>query len=166
MSKDSKHKDAAAWVIGFVTGKEAACIEGADPDNGIDPYRRSTFDHPKAFLLTDPSRNNPGDIFPEEKGKLPTGFTNLEDAERFCELGRMAFENSFPQLDVPGQAEYYDKLDLYVNLALDGKMTPKQAMDKCAEEWEQITDAYGRENQTEFWRTRLQQGKKLGLYTE
>lgn len=166
VSKDSKKQDAAAWVVSFITGKEAAIIAGADPDNGIEHYRISSFEHPKAMLLTDPSRNKPEDIFPEQKGKLPTAFTKLEDAEHYCKMGKIAFANAYPQITLPGQAEYYEKLDLHVNIALEGKMTPKEALDKCAKQWDQITDAYGRENQIQFWRVQIQQWKALGMWPE
>jgi multiple sugar transport system substrate-binding protein len=161
ISKDSKHKDAAAWVISFVTGKEAAITTAADPDNGCEGYRFSTFEHPKAWLLQDPARNNPEDIFPEQKGVLPTGFSSVEEAQHYCEVAITSFSNAYPQLNIPGQAEYLEKLDLYVNMALDGTLSPKEALDKCAKEWDEVTDAYGREFQKEFWTTQIAEWDKV-----
>jgi multiple sugar transport system substrate-binding protein len=50
-----------------------------------------------------------------------------------------------------------------VNKALAGQETPQEALDAVAEEWNEITDKLGREQQIELWRKALEAYEALGL---
>ena len=49
-------------------------------------------------------------------------------------------KNGFPDLNIPGAAQYIDALDLAVNKALWGEADPKAALDGAAEDWKGITE--------------------------
>ena len=64
----------------------------------------------------------------------------------------MNTEVSFPDVILVGGAEYMDLLDKEVQAAVTGLKSAKKALDDAAENWEAVTDRYGRENQIEQWR--------------
>jgi multiple sugar transport system substrate-binding protein len=53
---------------------------------------------------------------------------------------------------LPGDAEYIQALNKNLLLAGKGKLTAKEAMELTAQEWETITEKYGREKQIRYWR--------------
>jgi multiple sugar transport system substrate-binding protein len=53
---------------------------------------------------------------------------------------------------LPGDTEYIEVLNKNLLLAAKGEVTPKEAMEKTAQEWETITEKYGREKQIRYWR--------------
>ena len=53
---------------------------------------------------------------------------------------------------LPGDTEYIQALNRNLLLAGEGKLTAEEAMGKTAEEWETITEKYGREKQVRYWR--------------
>jgi len=54
---------------------------------------------------------------------------------------------------LPGNAEYIAALNRNLALAANGKMSVVQAMRQCAQEWEAITESYGRESQIDYWKS-------------
>lgn len=53
---------------------------------------------------------------------------------------------------LPGDHEYLAVLSKYIWAAAKEEITPEKAMEKVAEEWEGITEKYGRSTQIKFWR--------------
>ena len=58
-------------------------------------------------------------------------------------------------LTIPGAAEYYQALDEYAHMEVLGKLTPQEALDQAAAQWEEITDRLGREKQIGTYRASL-----------
>jgi len=56
-----------------------------------------------------------------------------------------------------------DALSLYIHKALTGEMTNKEALDQCAKEWDETSEALGREQQKKIWQGLLVSWKNLGL---
>ena len=71
--------------------------------------------------------------------------------------------DGYPEIFIPGAAQYEDALDLHVNKALAGQETPKQALDATAKEWDAITEKLGRAKQIDLWRKALGGIQLLGL---
>ncbi|MCZ7546003.1 MAG: hypothetical protein M5R40_21875 [Anaerolineae bacterium] len=76
---------------------------------------------------------------------------------------KVALQDGFPEIFIPGAAQYEDVLDLHVNRALAGEETPQEALDAVAAEWEAITDRLGREAQIAVWQQALESYRTLGL---
>jgi multiple sugar transport system substrate-binding protein len=53
---------------------------------------------------------------------------------------------------LPGDAEYIDALSRNLWLAAAGTLSASEAMRTTAEQWEKITESYGREKQKGYWR--------------
>jgi hypothetical protein len=57
-----------------------------------------------------------------------------------------------PMILIQGAVEYNDVLDLNVQEALLGKITPEDALKTTAAAWEKITNQLGRKEQIEGWK--------------
>ena len=79
---------------------------------------------------------------------------NSETLDQYSDLLSEAAEYptylSFPR--IPGSIEYWAALESSVQDFLAGKVDAEAALEKAAEEWEKITEAYGREQQVEMLR--------------
>ncbi len=137
---DSANKEAAYWVAKHVS-YDRSLDDVATPLTGLDPYRTSHFENPQAYAM-----------FPSE-----------EEAQGYLNGVNAAMADGFPEIFIPGAAQYGDSLDLHVNRALAGEETPQEALDAVAKEWDEITDKLGREKQIELWRAALEGYKELGL---
>jgi multiple sugar transport system substrate-binding protein len=62
-------------------------------------------------------------------------------------------ENCYPEIMLKGGAEYMLTLDENVIAAFQGMKKPKDALNETAENWEKITERYGRESQKEQWQS-------------
>jgi len=136
--KDSKHKDAAIKFIGFITSPEVSLDITKNPATSLDPYRISHYQSEEFQTL------------------WPTAKDYLAAIDETLKVG-------FPDLQIPGAAEYLDTLDLELTEALAGNKSPQEALDAAAAAWEEITDRLGREQQTEFWNSQYDAMKAAGI---
>lgn len=113
----------------------------SSPLTGLDPYRLSQLDNPSAFAP----------------------LMGEENAVAYLDGLKVALQDGFPEIFIPGAAQYEDVLDLHVNRALAGEETPQEALDAVAAEWEAITDRLGREAQIAVWQQALESYRALGL---
>ena len=60
-------------------------------------------------------------------------------------------ENAYPELEIKGGDEYMTRLDENVIAAYQGLKKPDKALKETAEQWEEITDRFGRNKQKEQW---------------
>jgi multiple sugar transport system substrate-binding protein len=135
----SKNKDAAYWVAKFLSLDKSPITVSANW-SGQDPYRVSHF--------TDPSHYK----FPDEASRTA-----------YLEATEENLKNGFPDLNIPGAAQYIDALDLAVNKALSGEADPKTALDGAADEWKGITERLGADTQKKFWEEALSSYRSAGL---
>ncbi len=140
VAADSKNKEAAYWVAKYMS-YDRGLEDVSTTKTGLDPYRKSHFEHPEAYTM----------------------FATKDVAESYLKGVQSNLEIGFPEIFIPGSAQYEDSLDLHVNKALAGQETAQQALDAVATEWDQITDKLGRDKQVEFWKAALATYKQLGL---
>ena len=139
----AKHPKEAYWIAWMLSYKlSTECVSTSK--TGLDPYRYSHVNHPEAF----------------------SEFAPAEEAKRYLDAVMQNLEHAFPDLNIPGAGEYLDALDLYITSALAGKMSPKEALDKAAERWNEITDMLDRERQKKIYNNMIENWKKLGFWTE
>jgi hypothetical protein len=76
-----------------------------------------------------------------------------EDREEQASTLQRAFNSelclTIPRL--PGIDQYMDALDSEVTAALDGKLSPREALENAARAWERFTEEHGREKQREAY---------------
>jgi multiple sugar transport system substrate-binding protein len=60
-------------------------------------------------------------------------------------------QNSYPEIALKGGEEYMSTLDKNVIAAFQGVKKPEQALKETAEQWEDITERFGREEQKNQW---------------
>jgi multiple sugar transport system substrate-binding protein len=140
VAADSKNKEAAYWVAKHIAYDRS--LENVSTSlTGLDPYRITHFTNPQAYTM----------------------FPSKEIAQAYLDGVKTALSDGYPEIFIPGAAQYEDALDLHVNKALAGEETAQQALDATAKEWDAITDKLGRDKQIQFWQQALQSYKALGL---
>lgn len=140
VAKSSANKEAAYWVAKHVSYDTS--LENVSTSlTGLDPYRTIHFTNPQAYTM-----------FPSEA-----------EALNYLKGVEAAMADGYPEIFIPGAAQYQDSLDLHVNKALTAQETPQQALDAVAKEWDEITEKLGREKQIELWGKALVTYKALGL---
>ena len=63
--------------------------------------------------------------------------------------------NNVVDLRIPGAAEYFDALDTQLAQAVAGQISSKAALDAVAQQWDQITNRLGRDQQLKLYRQML-----------
>ncbi|MEW5815578.1 MAG: extracellular solute-binding protein [Spirochaetota bacterium] len=140
VAADSKNKDAAYWVAKHISYDRS--LENVSTAlTGLDPYRKIHFTNPQAYKM----------------------FGSTDEAQEYLKGVEAVMADGYPEIFIPGAAQYEDSLDLHVNKALAGQETPQQALSAVAKEWDEITDKLGRQKQIELWRKALEAYKTLGL---
>jgi multiple sugar transport system substrate-binding protein len=140
VAADSKNKEAAYWVAKHVS-YDRSLEDVSTSLTGLDPYRTTHFSNPQAYTM----------------------FPSVDEAQAYLKGVEAAMADGYPEIFIPGAAQYEDSLDLHVNKALAGQETPQAALDAVAKEWDEITDKLGRDQQIELWRKALEAYKALGL---
>lgn len=92
----------------------------------------------------------------------PFRLNHFEDPELMAaygpELGPVLLlnaEQSFPDISLRGANEYLDVLNLNLQAAVAGQLTAKEALDRVAEAWQEITNRLGRGRQIEAWQQEI-----------
>jgi multiple sugar transport system substrate-binding protein len=95
-------------------------------------------------------------------GINPARYSQLEDVDMWVEAGfdRESAEdyldaiintinhpNAVLDIRITGSAEYLQTLDVEIARAVEGEITPQEALDNVAAAWDEITDRLGRESQ-------------------
>lgn len=138
ISKDSKHPDQAWQVIEHITSFDASKDAIGSFETINDPYLNSH-------------------LTANGKGPFPSEKMN----QNFLDTVKESLENPNVDLMIPGGWEYMQVLDHYLNLAMIGKITPEEALQSTAGEWEKITDKFGREEQKRFYKEWLQKLEEI-----
>ncbi len=140
ISADSDVPEAAYCVIKHVAYNRS--LEDVSTSlTGLDPYRLSHLNNPSAFAP----------------------LMGEENAVAYLEGLKVALADGFPEIFIPGSAQYTDALDLEVNRALAGEISAEQALNNAAARWNEITDTLGRDSQIAVWRQALESYRALGL---
>jgi multiple sugar transport system substrate-binding protein len=136
--KSSKHADAAYFMAHYISDTISR-FNVSTPLDGLDPYRYSQL-KPQYYKEFKPA-----------------------DAKSYLATVKGALEHGFPEIYIPGAAQYEDALDLAVNKAISGQEDPAKALHDAANAWNDITNKLDKNHQTQLWRAALKQYRALGL---
>lgn len=136
VNKESKHKELAFAFAAHMTSKKMTKKLTATNGTAVNPSRYSHFNDPDSW-------NSAGFSTPSAKAYLDEITISL------------ANPNVVYDITIPGAGEYYQAIDTYAYKAVTGEMSPQQALDKAAAEWEKITDKMGRQKQSTFYKSSL-----------
>ncbi|MBS3943255.1 MAG: extracellular solute-binding protein [Dethiobacter sp.] len=131
---NSPNVEAAYDFISFLSRPENSYISVVTPMTGYNPYRISHFE--------------------KLAGWYGMGFVN---PGAYLEAIKATIEHPNVQVDlrIPGAARYFDAIDAQISLALAGDISPQEALDAAAKEWDLITEELGREAQLQAFRASL-----------
>jgi len=93
------------------------------------------------------------DFLPPDGTADLKGYLDAEWNESDLKFFLKAYHDNFfakhmlPYLRINGTDEYWRTLDQNLNACMIGKITPQEALDRTAKEWDEITDRRGREAQ-------------------
>lgn len=141
ISKKSVHPDKAWDIIAYITSKNISKQAVTSKDTINDPFRYSHF-------------SSVG------KGAFPTKKMN----EDFLNTVKASLSNPNADLMIPGSWEYMQTLDTNIHLALIHKLTPEAALRKTADEWNKITERYGRTEQSNQYKQWLDLVKEVSKH--
>jgi multiple sugar transport system substrate-binding protein len=143
VSAFSKNKAKAYEVAAYMTLNGYRDVY--DPACGEDPYRESQLN--PALVKTHTGKPS----------MPPAAAVEYVNAIRGCIAG------GYPELGIPGAAQYLDMLDLFVNQALAGTQSPKAALDAAANEWNSLTQSYGVGSQKQAYQAWIKSLHEAGV---
>jgi multiple sugar transport system substrate-binding protein len=142
ISASGRNPDGAYDVLWYLQQSAVKSDYVTDPKNGVDATQFSDFE-PQAWVK-----------------RFPQHATLVTE---YAATMRANLLQGFPELSIPGAPSYVDKLDLFVNQALAGQMSPKVALSSAAGEWESITDSLDRNAQRQAYLTWISTFRKAGI---
>lgn len=133
VAADSDVKEAAFDLAIHMTNQNMAKVLATTGGTGINPTRYSQLE----------------DI----QGWMDAGFDE-ESANDYLDaiLTTINHPNAVLDLRITGSSEYLDALDAQIVRALSGEISPQEALDNVAAEWNNITDRLGRDAQLQQYR--------------
>jgi multiple sugar transport system substrate-binding protein len=140
VAKDSKNPEAAYYVAKLLSD-DFSLADVSTPETGLDPFRKSHFNDPAAFSAFGPEK---------------------EAAEYLAAIANN-LTYGFPDLSLPGTAQYMDVLEVNLGKAYTKELSPKEALDATAKEWNSITNSLGKANQIKIYNDLLVGWKEVGL---
>lgn len=136
INKNSQHKDLAFAFSAHMTSAELTKKLTATSGVAVNPSRYSHFKDPETW-------NQSGFSTQSAKAYLDTITTAL------------ANPNVEYDITIAGAARYYQIADTYIYKALSKQLSPQEALDIIATEWDKITDDMGREKQISSYKATL-----------
>jgi multiple sugar transport system substrate-binding protein len=131
VSKFSKHPEAAYYFLQWFTGPTVGNRAGADRDGFWEPFR----------------------VGQEKDPNIVSRF-----GEQFMKATLDNAKIAVPMIPLQGNREYFDALDVNLQEAYHGRITPEEAVKKTARQWDKITDDIGRRKQIEAWKYVVESG--------
>src|SRR5690606_4099926 len=133
VSADSDVKEAAFDLAIHMTNQNMAKVLATTGGTGINPTRFSQLE--------------------DVQGWMDAGFDE-ESANDYLDaiLTTINHPNAVLDLRITGSSEYQEALDSQIVRALTGEITPQEALDNVAAEWNNITDRLGRDAQLQQYR--------------
>jgi multiple sugar transport system substrate-binding protein len=153
-------KRAAAWAAYRVSHPDYSFYSVTDPFNGLEPYHtaHTTPEAIEQFTKPNPKRGTAPD-YPKNQGIYRT----RARAENHVAAIKEALKTGFPQPNWPGAGEYIRVLGTEVQNAIAGQKNAKQAMDSVAQQWDEIVQKRGKDQQKEFYDSFQASAKSIGL---
>ncbi|WP_265520052.1 ABC transporter substrate-binding protein [Nitratireductor luteus] len=131
----SRNQEAAWNYIQYLTSPEVSGNAAVTGGTGVNPYRVS---HTSDLDLW-------SDIFSEREAKEYLGAQNES----------VQAENVALDMRLPGYFSYTEVLEIELSKALAGEASPQEALDAVAEQWNALTDEFGRDNQLAAYRASM-----------
>jgi multiple sugar transport system substrate-binding protein len=131
VSKFSKHPEAAYYFLQWFTGPTVGNRAVADRDGFWEPFR----------------------VGQEKDPNIVSRF-----GEQFMKATLDNAKIAVPMIPLQGNREYFDALDVNLQEAYHGRITPEEAVKKTARQWDKITDDIGRRKQIEAWKYVVESG--------
>lgn len=130
----SKQKEAAWHYISHMTSAENSIKQAVTGGTGVNPYRTSHFDASKWTELMSPV-----------------------EAELYLAAQKNSIEAENVAIDMrlPGYFSYTEIVEIELSKALAGQVTPQEALDTVAKEWDSLTDEFGRDIQLKAYRASM-----------
>ena len=125
LSSFTKQPDACMAVIKTLLTPERRVLSMDDAQSGSD-----------MFLKTDYSTD---------------AFKVLTPQQEFLDAAKSVIAKGFPEMIMPGTAEYMDALQGELHAFINGTGTAEEALGRASEAWQAITERYGRESQKTAW---------------
>ena len=152
-------KDAAFYFIYRMSHPEISDHIVADPYCGSDPFGASHFGDEAAakYLAANPQRGT-NDLWPTNDGI----FATMDTAKNHLAGNQACVNVGYPQFYWEGTPELADALGRNISKAVVGDLTSQQALDEAAEEWTQIVQRNGIDNQKAQYRNFIDGARKLG----
>lgn len=133
--ESSRNQEAAWHFIGVLTSPEVSSQAAITGGTGVNPYRY---------------------VHTEDLGLWSAIFSERE-AEEY--LGAQAAssdaENVALDMRLPGYFSYTEILEIELSRALAGQVSPQEALDTVAAEWNALTDEFGRDAQLAAYRASM-----------
>jgi multiple sugar transport system substrate-binding protein len=142
LSKFSKSPEAAYFLMALLANSEKAMTYAGRGFDGVDPGATFQFPEPNGTATI--------------QDYVDLGWDE-QDAIDYTDAYFQSFGNpqQFPYLRIPGTFEYWLSLDTNLSRAMIGELTPEEALQTTADEWEQITDRFGRDLQLASYKSSL-----------
>ena len=128
------HKDAAWNFVNFLTNPENSIQAAMTCGTGVNPYRTSHFDVTQW-----------------------TGLMTEAEATSYLAAQRGSIEAPNVALDMRllGYFSYTEILEIELSKAMARQVTPQEALDTVAVEWDKLTDQFGREAELAAYRASM-----------
>jgi multiple sugar transport system substrate-binding protein len=142
LSKFSKSPEATYFLLALLADSQKAMTYAGRGFDGVDPGATFQFPEPNGTATV--------------QDYVDLGWDE-QDAIDYTDAYFQVFGNTqqFPYLRIPGTFEYWLSLDTNLSRAMIGELTPEEALQTTADEWEQITDRFGRDLQLASYKSSL-----------
>ncbi|MEN2974573.1 MAG: extracellular solute-binding protein [Candidatus Caldarchaeales archaeon] len=74
------------------------------------------------------------------------------------------FARGYPDLYLPGAAQYTDVLSRYIMMAVKKEISAREAISRTVEEWRSITKDLGEDKQKNLWKQQIVEYKRAGIW--
>ncbi len=129
-------KQEAAWdFISYLTSPEVSGVATVTGGTGVNPYRLSHTTNLERW----------SSIFSEREAQEYLG----------AQQASVTADNVALDMRLPAYFSYTEILEIELSKALSGDVTPQEALDTVAEEWNELTDDLGREEQLAAYRASM-----------
>jgi multiple sugar transport system substrate-binding protein len=95
------------------------------------------------------------DIIRESVFSDPSWADLFPGAEDYVAAQKANLAIAVPDPVLPGYGEYTQALEIEISNVMTGSKSAKDALDAAAKKWDEITDAFGRDNQQQVWQAFL-----------
>jgi multiple sugar transport system substrate-binding protein len=139
ISNTCKYPDAAYDFAKFMDSYEISIQDVVTGSTGLNPYRKSHFASLKPWVAA-------GFTEQDARAYLDTMERNINS------LGPTGKPIAMKDIYLPGSAKYVESVDINITTALAGEITPAKCCQNIYDEWQKITDDFGRDKQKAAYR--------------